>query len=471
MIGESPGDHSVSRSRRVVLRSGGAVDPHLLAIKMSAAIISLTLTEADLLLLIKSEVLHASLKDLGSLKSHLDSCRANRVRARIVDCSGRLVHKTDMVYSVLAPSRTTTPISGLSTGRHRQRARVPFVQAGVPSVGRLRSELTAHFEQVEASYCEEVQEAINTVGQRVEVDEDYLLNTDGSGLGTFSRSRIDFDPTTRAGRLALSDPTNPKTRFLLDGIAFRSRSLSCGPVVGEFFFSNNRGGNYKTEPEAVHFLLRSANWDPSLRDGGRPRGDGSLYFCEHYCFRSGVDEDDGGSQGFSAFCQYVMGAVRDDSLELILGPEVFHVFDARGAPWVATFSSLEVKKRFVEFVEILELARKIDIEDPGSRHFGMDIATIVTRIMHKPEILRRLEEPHRSNFDNNDWWYLTRNCADLAFSLMAAESVDESQNRILSDNHTSLVDLIGAPEVFPDEDGDDEQLIQLRITTSRQAGH
>ena len=106
---------------------------------MSAAITSLTLTEEDLLLLIKSEVLDAKLKDLPSLQSHLDSCRADRVRARIVDCSGCLVYKTDMVYSALS---------------------------GVPSVGRLRSELTAHFEQVEASYHEEVQAAINTVRQR-----------------------------------------------------------------------------------------------------------------------------------------------------------------------------------------------------------------------------------------------------------------------------------------------------------------
>ena len=55
-------------------------------------------------------------------------------------------------------------------------------------------------------------------------------------------------------------------------------------------------------------------------------------------------------------------------------------------------------------------------------------------------------------------------------TLMAAESVDESQNKVLSDNHTRLADLVGAPEVLPDEDGEDERLIQLRITT-RKAGH
>ena len=401
---------------------------------MSAAITSLTLTKEDLLLLIKSEVLDAKLKDLGLLKSHLDSCRADLVRARIVDCSGRLVHKTDMLYSA---------------------------SSGVPSVGRLRSELTAHFEQIEASYCHEVQETINTLaGQRV--DEEHLR------LGTFSRSPIYF-PSGNGGYLS-----SDATRFGLDGVAFHSRSISCrGPVVGEFFIKNN-GNSCSVQNDAfapVHFLLRNANGDPSFfypGCGRRPPG-GAYLTKDLSHVRHRFPSTDGDPLNFSAFSQYVMGAVRDCSLELVLGSEFFH-YSLKGAPWVATFSSMEVKRRFVEFVEILELARKIDSENPGSQHPGLNIANIVTRIMRKSEILRSLEEPHRTSFDKNDWWYLTRNCADSAFSLMAAESVDESQNKVLSDNHTSLVDLIGAPEVLPDEDGEDERLIQLRITT-RKAGH
>ena len=425
-------------------RSGRAVDPHLLPIKMSAAITSLTLTKEDLLLLIKSEVLDAKLKDLPSLKSHLDSCRADRVRARIVDCSGCLVYKTDMVYSALS---------------------------GVPSVGRLRSELTAHFEQVEASYRHKVQEAINTLSLGQRVDEDHLLKTDGSGLGTFSRSPI-CAPGPGGGHFSLD-----ATRFLLDGVTFRWGGISAspffrGPVVGEFFISNGNTSIRKTE---VYFMLRNANFDPTLRHGGRPRSSstGEEYNMLHlrWRFHSPLF---GPQTDFSTFSQYVKGAVRvrDDSLELVLGSELFEHRITSGS-WVATFSSVEVKKRFVEFVEILELARKIAIEEPGSQHLGLNIGNIVTRIMHKSEILRRLEEPHRTNFDNNDWWYLTRNYADLAFSLMAAESVDEDQNKVLSDNHTSLVDLIGAPEVLPDEDGEDERLIQLRITTqgATQGGH
>ena len=424
---------SLEKSRDA--KSGGAVDPHLLPIKMSAAITSLTLTEEDLLLLIKSEVLDAKLKDLPSLQSHLDSCRADRVRARIVDCSGCLVYKTDMVYSALS---------------------------GVPSVGRLRSELTAHFEQVEASYREEVQAAIKLV------DEDHLLKTDGNRLGTVFRGPIVYPGP--GGVRWLSDDI---TQFVLDGVAFHSRSLSCGPVAGGFYVG--RFLPYGRHP-AVCFQLRKANWDPSLGDDGRPRDvDGGRcgYFFQHH-FRPArlrghkiLPKDH--PQSFSAFSQYVMGAVGDDSLELVLAPELFDD-SARGAPYMATFSSLEVKKRFVEFVEILELARKMYIEEPEP-HIPENIGSIVTRIMHKPEILRRLEEPHRTNFDNIDWWYLTRNLSrNYAFSLMAAESADESQNKVLSDDHTSLVDLIGAPEVLPDEDGEDERLIQLRITT-RKAGH
>ena len=381
----------------------------------------LYLLEEGLEELLTSGRLDAKLKDLSALKSHLDYCRANFLRVRVVDCSGRLGYKTCMAYSE---------------------------SAGVPSVGRLRSALTAHFEQVEASYREEVQEAINTLG---------------SGLGTFSRSPLYFPGDPPFGPVS-----GDATRFVLDGISFSSMSFSRGPLVGEFFMSNH----FIPNPQ---FLLRSANWDPSLRSGGRPRGADCCTESEDFFqvyrfhpqkFRSA---EAGDYQSFSAFSKYVMGAVRDDSLELVLEPELFRD-PARGDPCVATFSSLDVKKRFVELVEILQLARKIDIEEPGSQHLGLNIGSIVTRIMHKPEILRRLEEPHRTSFDNNDWWYLTRNCADLTFSLMAAESVDESQNKVLSDNHTSLADLVGAPEVLPDEDGEDERLIQLRITT-RKAGH
>ena len=382
-------------------------------------------TDEDLQMLIKSGVLDAELNDLSALESHLDRCRDSRVRIRVVDCSGHLVYKTDMLYSALS---------------------------GVPSVGRLRSELTAHFEQVEASYREEVQGAIKRVY------EDHRLKTDGNRVGTVFRGVMDF------GLCYSGDAT----RFVLDGVAFHSRSLSCGPVAGDFFMTNKRDLDFLAPnsqrpsllPPALFFQLRNADRDLSLGDDGSDEDDDLFLF--RYPFRSSPEDH---PRSFSAFSQYVMGAARDDSLELVLPPELFRSYP--GAPYAATFSSLEVKKRFVEFVEILELARKIAIEEPGSQHLGLNIGNIVTRIMHKSEILRRLEEPHRTNFDNNDWWYLTRNYADLAFSLMAAESVDESQNKVLSDDHTSLVDLIGAPEVLPDEDGEDERLIQLRITTRK----
>ena len=411
-------------------------------------------------MLIRSKVLDERLNDLSALKSHLDKCRADHVRVRVVDCSGCLVYKTDMMYS--GPS-------------------------GVSSVGRLRSELTAHFKQVEAPYHDKVQQAIKRI---VYQHEDRLprrpelgmfLGRDGCAFK--SEARWEYDVA----------------RFPLDGVTFRMAEHEQEPKfpfgTGEFFMSEN---------------WRSDSPNPRLRrlNGSDPvKGTPSVRLLLRSSFRS--------DRGFSGVLKSALDlsnmnvlqlkrivARRDDSLELELGSEFFEecwdYHDNYGRPTfsslevvVATFSSLEVKKRFVELVDLLLLAReKENLPDYVSaacekenhfyfhpeynkrvvRAFGFRIGSIVMRFMHKTEILRRLDEPHRTNFDNNDWWYLTRNLNKpvLKPSLMAAESADESQNKILSDAD-SLADLIGAPEALPDEQGDDERLIQLRITTSQGA--
>ena len=105
----------------------------------------------------------------------------------------------------------------------------------------------------------------------------------------------------------------------------------------------------------------------------------------------------------------------------------------------------------------------------GASNFGFRVRSIVARILDKATILDRLPEPHRTAFDNNNWWHLTRNCEDLEFVLMAAESPQQDENKILSKDaecSEKLVDLVGAPEAQPDVDeGKGERRIQLRITT------
>ena len=532
------------------------------------------LTEACFGSLIQAGRVDAKLKDLSALKSHVDSCRTgDHVRVRVVDCSGRLVHKTDMI---LSSDDDVSSDDGLFA--------IMMSRPGPDSVELLRLVLLGHFEVVEASYHDKVSEAINAVVQRNNEDLFLKTVTDGSKLGFFSRTPI-FIPDRDPGYRSRDNSWVYGTRFGLDGVTFHRTRLfgdeqvSDESLVGDLFIYDAESflidGDRWGGPETpVMLLLRSASWDPSFHgrqcsptwtdwkreDWEQHRNDldelaekfensrTSMHILE-ICASCNFRFIHSRTTAFSKFSEYVTNAARGDhSLELVLEPELFEEEETffsgflgntdtdphqKKTPcWVARFSSLEVKKRFVELIQSLALALELDIHcvemgemsrrhimgaavsqthaecvcalstAPASRRMigaeeedarrlpkpkvqkedgswieraaplGLRVGNIFMRIMHKSEILRRLEEPHRTNFDNNDWWYLNRKPVrgNVKFTLMAAESVDESQNKIDLRNWSSLLDLVGTPEALPDEDDGDERLIQLRITTRTARG-
>lgn len=290
---------------------------------------------------------------LSTLKSHLDHCRANYlVRVRVVDCGGHLVYKTEL---------------------HSGSLGVPWL------VRHLRNELAAHFEQVEASYGNKVCRAIRATMEDINATNGFGtgrsadggtgkeqfsangfgatmvgINADGTSnrTGTFIRRPI-FSPKPHlfpGGHVSLN-----ATRFPLDGVTFHSRpGFGSGAFVGEFFFDDGGGVVHKIGGDLwngggavpMALLLRDEGWDPSIRFGASPS-------LSRRFSRISIEEVMVPIR--TVYISVLAAYVRNhgDSLELVLDRSLFEedTTPARGFPWTARFSSLEVKKRFVELVE------------------------------------------------------------------------------------------------------------------------
>lgn len=402
---------------------------------------TLTLTEQDLALLRLTGVVSDGITNLETLRAHLERAKDSRVRCTVLNMSGATIF-ADGPMSV----------SGL--------------QATAPTVGRLREELCRHFETIAESYSEEM-----------EAVEDKLRSVTTDPLASFWRPR----PWRQKSDLRC---------YELKGVTFSSATVKNGmPLLPEFYHS----WRY---PQYVEFRVKERGFNcfeeevdqSGERRGRRRRVQRPPSPSEYTELPWGGDietpsVDDRGDGdvriNLDVFERFCANAAKGASLEFELGEDtnIFatasnpnrgaNMVVAPGFPWTVTFASAAAKARFVETVSALALTLKI-YADHSDEDPPPEFVEIFDYLLHRQRIADAMPQPHRNNFENNHYWYLTRFCCSGAyrFSLMAAESAEDP--KVLSDSD-SLLDLVGRAEAMPDRrpagEAAGENMIQLRITT------